>query len=100
MKSTKKSSEAIKPLISPKRAYARPSDMKVLIYFGDPMSRKIKADATNGNYQGQQTSYNQACDQKSLERSLLVVFFSCTNSLRTVFISLSNASMISLTSGN
>ena len=100
MKSTKKSSPPITPEVIPMMSQALHSGMKVLRYFSDPMSRKRDADPRNEITSDTKTLIIMPVIRSLWRRFLRALSVSCTYSLRIAFSSLSNASVIFLTSDN
>ena len=99
-KSAKKSSMPITAEMRPIIPQAFHAGMKVLIYFNDPMSRKRIADPINEITMTNKTLTIMPEIRSLWRRFLRAASVSCTSSRRTDFISLSNASIISLTNDN
>jgi hypothetical protein len=100
MKSTKKSSAPITPDVRPMMYQAFHSGMKVLRYFSDPMSKKMKADPINRITRADKALTITPMINSLWRRFLIVFSVLRIYSLRMAFISLNNSSMISLTVGN
>jgi hypothetical protein len=90
----------ITPEVMPMMSQAFHAGMKMLRYFSDPMRMKMEADPINAITRANKTLTIIPVIRSLWSRFLRAASVSCRYALRTAFISLSNASMISLTSDN
>jgi hypothetical protein len=99
-KRTKKTIPPITAEVRPMTPQAFHAGIKVPRYFSDPISKKTIADPINEITKANKTLTIMPEIRSLWRRFLRAVSISCTYSLRIAFISLSNASMISLAKDN